>query len=177
MSDKPSFILEGYNPDKTYFQQKKFDCRNEVVNRFVASALKKQVRSNLSKCFVLLDQDNSDKFVGFYTLTSFAIDASLLESMSQGRLPNKVPCTRMVMLGVDKTYQKRNLGLKLLVNAIDRTLSASQHIGVLGLYLDADPPAVDFYLAHGFVALKDRHDEKPTPMFLHIETAKAALEG
>lgn len=177
MSDKSSFILEDYNPDRTYFQQKKFDCGNEVINRFVANGLKKQVRSNLSKCFVLLDQDNSDKFVGFYTLTSFAIGASLLESMSRGRLPNKVPCTRLVMLGVDKAHQKRSLGLKLLVNAIDRTLSASQHIGVLGLYLDADPPAVDFYLAHGFVALKDRHDEKPTPMFLHIETAKAALEG
>ncbi len=177
MSDKPSFVLEGYNPDKAYFQQKKFDCGNEVINRFVASGLKKQVRSNLCKCFVLLDQDNSDKFVGFYTLTSFAIDASLLDSMSQGRLPNKVPCTRMVIPGVDKTYQKRNLGMKLLVNAIDRTLSASLHIGVLGLYLDADPPAVDFYLAHGFVALKDRRDEKPTPMFLHIETAKAALKG
>ena len=175
MSDKPSFILEGYNPAKTYFQQKKFDCGNEVINRFVASGLKKQVRDNLSKCFVLLDQDNSDKFVGFYTLTSFAIDAPLLESMSRGRLPNKVPCTRMVMLGVDKAYQKRNLGLKLLVNAIDRTISASQHIGVLGLHLDADPPAVDFYLTHGFVALKDRRIEKSTPMFLHIETAKAAL--
>ncbi|RLA20700.1 MAG: N-acetyltransferase [Gammaproteobacteria bacterium] len=175
MSDKPSFILEGYDPAKTYFQQKKFDCENDVINRFVASGLKKQVRDNLSKCFVLLDQDTSDKFVGFYTLTSFAIDAPLLESISKGRLPNKVPCTRMVMLGVDKAYQKQNLGLKLLVNAIDRTISASQHIGVLGLYLDADPPAVGFYLAHGFVALKDRHNEQSTPMFLHIETAKAAL--
>ena len=175
MSDKPSFVLEGYNPDKAYFQQKKFDCGNAVINRFVVSGLKKQVRSNLSKCFVLLDQDSSDRFVGFYTLTSFAIDAPLLEAMSQGRLPNKVPCIRMVMLGVDKAYQKQHLGSKLLLNAIDRTLSASQHIGVLGLYLDAAPPAVDFYLAHGFVALKDRHDEKPTPMFLHIETAKAAL--
>ena len=175
MSNKPSFILEGYDPTKTYFQQKKFDCGNDVINRFVASGLKKHVRDNLSKCFVLLDQNNSDKFVGFYTLTSFAIDAPLLESMSRGRLPNKVPCTRMVMPGVDKAYQKRNLGLKLLVNAIDRTISASQHIGILGLYLDADPPAVDFYLAHGFVALKDRHDTKSTPMFLHIETAKTAL--
>ena len=175
MSDKPSFILEGYNPAKTYFQQKKFDCGNEIINRFVASGLKKQVRDNLSKCFVLLDQHNSDKFVGFYTLTSFAIDAPLLEPLSKGRLPNKVPCTRMIMLGVDNAYQKRNLGSQLLGNAIDRTISASQHIGVLGLYLDADPPAVDFYLAHGFVALKDRHDTKSTPMFLHIETAKAAL--
>ena len=175
MSNKPSFILEDYNPNKSYFHQKKFDCGNTIINRFVASGLKKQVRDNLSKCFVLLNRDNSDSFVGFYTLTSFAIDAPLLESMSKGRLPNKVPCTRMVMLGVDRAYQKQNLGLKLLVNAIDRTISASQHIGVLGLYLDADPLAVDFYLAHGFVALKDRQDPKSTPMFLHIETAKSAL--
>ena len=90
-------------------------------------------------------------------------------------MPKKVPCSRMIMLGVDNGYQKRNLGSQLLVNAIDRTISASQHIGVLGLYLNADPPAVDFYLAHGFVALKDQHDTKPTPMFLHIETAKAAF--
>ncbi|MEH6552477.1 MAG: GNAT family N-acetyltransferase [Pseudomonadales bacterium] len=177
MSDSSSFVLEDYAPDKTYREQKKFDCGNEIINKFVASGLKKQVRENLSKCFVLLDIDNSDKFVGFYTLTSFAIDAPLLSSMSKGRLPKKVPCVRMVMLGVDKTYQKQQLGLRLLVNAIDRTITASQHIGVLGLYLDADPPAVDFYLAHGFKTLKDRQDPDPTPMFLHIETAKAALPG
>jgi len=175
VSGELSFVLEVYDPAKTYFQQKRFNCGNDVIDRFVASGLKRQVRDGLSKCFVLLDQNNSDKFIGFYTLTSFAIDAPLLESMSKGRLPNKVPCTRMVMLGVDRAYQKRNLGLKLLVNAIDRTISASQHIGVLGLYLDADPPAVNFYLAHGFVALKELQDSESTPMFLPIETVKAAL--
>lgn len=175
MSASAFFVLEDYVPDKTYFEQKKFDCGNTIINKFVATGLKKQVREHLSKCFVLLDTDNADKFVGFYTLTSFAIDAPLLATMSKGRLPNKVPCTRMVMLGVDKAYQKQQLGLKLLLNAIDRTLFASQHIGVLGLYLDADPLAVDFYLAHGFQALKDRQDLDSTPMFLHIETAKAAL--
>lgn len=174
MSDSSNIILEGYDPNKTYYQQKKFDCSNPVINRFVSNGLKKQVRDSLSKCFVLLDQDDKDRFIGFYTLTSFAIDAPLLSSLSKGRLPNKVPCARMVMLGVDSNYQKKGLGLKLLVNAIDRTLSASEHIGILGLYLDADPDAFDFYNSHGFVALKERQDLQSTPMFLHIETAKEA---
>lgn len=175
MSDSSNITLEEYDPAKTYYQQKKFDCGNQVINKFVSNGLKKQVRSHLSKCFVLLDQSASDKFIGFYTLTSFAIDAHLLSSMSKGSLPGKVPCVRMVMLGVDKLYQKQGLGLKLLVHTIERTLSVSEQIGVLGLYLNADPDAFDFYESHGFVPLKARQDPQPTPMFLHIETARDAL--
>lgn len=175
MSAGPSFTLEVYDPAKTYHKQKKFDCGNPVINKFVSSGLKKQIRDNLSRCIVLLDEDNSDKFISFCTLISFAINAPLLATMSEGRLPNKVPCTRMIMLGVDVDYQKQQLGSKLLANAIDRTIAASEHVGLLGLYLDADPAAIDFYLAHGFTALKQRQDPESTPMFLHIETAMAAL--
>ena len=175
MSDKLNVILETYDPTKTYKEQKKFDCGNAIINKFVKDSLKKQVKSNLSRCFVLLDEDASDKFIGFYTLTSFAIDAPLLESLSKGRLPHKVPCSRMVMLGVDVNYKGQKLGRKLLQNAIKRTVSASEYLGILGLYLDADPPAVDFYLAHGFTALKDISNTEPTPMFLHIDTAIDSL--
>lgn len=175
MSDKLNVILEKYDPTKTYKEQKKFDCGNPIINKFVKDSLKKQVKSNLSRCFVLLDEDASDKFIGFYTLTSFAIDAPLLESLSKGRLPRKVPCSRMVMLGVDVNYKGQKLGRKLLQNAIKRTVSASEYLGILGLYLDADPPAVDFYLAHGFTALKDISSTEPTPMFLHIDTAIHSL--
>jgi GNAT superfamily N-acetyltransferase len=176
MSDNLNIVLEVYTPEKTYYKQKNFNCGKKVINKYVSDSLKKHVRDNLSRCFVLLDANDSDRFIGFYTLTSFAIEAHLLSSMSKGRLPAKVPCTRMVMLGVDLSFQKKGLGLKLLVNAIDRTLSASAHIGVMGLYLDADPDAYNFYKSHGFVPLKDRQDPDPTPMFLHIEVAKDSIK-
>lgn len=175
MSGETNVILEDYDPEKTYYQQKKFDCGNAIINKFVSNGLKKQVRDKLGKCFVLLDQADSDRFIGFYTLTSFAIDAPPLSSMTKARLPNKVPCTRMIMLGIDKTHQKLGLGLKMLKNAIDRTLLASEHIGVFGLYLDADPDAFEFYQSYGFIPLKDRQDPASTPMFLHIETAMDSL--
>jgi hypothetical protein len=54
-------------------------------------------------------------------------------------------------------------------------IQAAKHVGVFGLYLDADAKAVDFYLKHGFVMLEARQDPNPTPMFLHIHTARAAL--
>lgn len=176
MSDKPQFILESYDPNKTYKEQKKFDCGNEVINKFVRSSLKKQVKDKISGCVALLDQDAEDRFVGFYTLTMFSINASMLSSLSQGSLPSNVPCTRMVMLGVRDDYQGQQLGSKLLQNAITRAVSASADIGSLGLYLDADPPAVDFYLDHGFVALKTISKTVPTPMFLHNKTAINAMQ-
>lgn len=175
MSGKPSVILEVYDPAKTYSGQKKFDCGNKTINKYVSDNLKKQVRDNLSKCFVLLDQNDDDRFIGFYTLTSFAINADLLASISNSRLPNKVPCTRLVMLGIDKEYQQSGLGKKMLQNAMYRTLSASEHISIWGLYLDADDAAYDFYVSNGFSPLKDRQTPESTPMFLHIDILKDAL--
>lgn len=173
MSDEPYF-LENYDPGKSYYEQKKFDCGNEIINKFVSGSLKKQVREKLSTCFVLVDDSQDGKFVGFYTMTSYAIDASLLTSFSN-KLPKKVPCSRMVMLGVDLSCQKQKLGKRLLAHALQKTILASEHIGIYGLYLDADPPAVDFYLSHGFSALKERQDPESTPMFLHVDTVKDGL--
>ncbi|MES2536419.1 MAG: hypothetical protein V4632_11170 [Pseudomonadota bacterium] len=48
----------------------------------------------------------------------------------------------------------------------------SESIGAFGLYLDADPKAVDFYLKLSFVPLVEIQAERPTPMFLHIETVE-----
>lgn len=174
MSDSTGVILEVYDPSKTYYRQSKFDCGNKLINKFVTSSLKKQVRDDLSRCFALLDQNDSDRFIGFYTLTSFAIDGPDLASISGSRLPNKVPCARMLMLGVDKSYQGCSLGSKLLLNAIDRILSVSEELGVFGLYLDAAPEAFDFYVSHGFAPLKERKDPEPTPMFLSMDAVRNA---
>lgn len=168
-------LLENFDPSKTYTRQKKFDCGNERINRFVHSSLKKQVRESLSRAAVLLDEEADDLFAGFYTLTSFTIEAPLLSELSSGRLPDQVPCVRLVMLGVDKHYQRQSLGRRLLQDAILRMIDAANSIGIYGLYLDADPPAVDFYLYLGFIFLAEPLPDQPAPMFLPIDVARSAL--
>ena len=75
------------------------------------------------------------------------------------------------MLGVDKAYKGKNLGLRLLKHALVKTKESARTLGCRGLYLDADPGAVAFYTKYGFIAL-----EKPvqaadtTPMFLFLES-------
>lgn len=174
MSDNEGIVLEAYDPNKTYTNQKRFACKNHIINRFVASGLKKQVKQNLSQCFVLLDTNNGDRFIGFYTLSSFAIDAVMLEVLSGGNLPSRIPCSRLIMLGVDKEYERRGLGKLLMQSVILKTIKAANHIGIYGLYLDADEEAYTFYENLGFIPLQEKVNTKPTPMFLHIDTMRAA---
>lgn len=90
MSDN-RFILEQYDASKAYFQQKKFDCGNKLINKFVHSSLKKQVSKKFSQAYTLLDQENDDSFSAFYTLSSFKLSASDMERLSLGRLPRDIP--------------------------------------------------------------------------------------
>lgn len=169
MSDN-RFFIEKFVPTTSYFQQKKFDCGNKVINKFVYSSLKKQVNQNFSQAYVLLDTHESDRFSAFYTLTSFKLQAEQLETLSKGSLPREIPCVRLVMLGVDLSLQGQGIGRKMMSDALHRVHKASKQIGIYGLYLDADPTATKFYLSLGFTRLDNGGSEDIAKMFLSIET-------
>lgn len=174
MNDK-KFVIEQYDTSKTYFQQKKFDCGNKIINKFVHSSLKKQISQHFSQAYVLLDTENSECFSAFYTLTSFKLSAPELDKLSQGSLPKDIPCVRLVMLGVDKSLQGQGIGKKMMSDALHRVHRASKEIGIYGLYLDADPDATAFYLSLGFTRLDEGGKTDIAKMFLSIETIKALL--
>ena len=165
-----SFELGLYDPEKTYFEQKKFDCEHAIINKFVSSSLKQQVKKNTSVAYVLTDPAANDRFIGFFTLVMSCIDNAALASFASS-LPLQVPCVRLVMLGVDKSYRSKNLGLRLLKHALVKTKETARSLDCRGLYLDADPGAVSFYTKYGFIALEKPADAgSSTPMFLFLES-------
>ncbi|MDI1244669.1 MAG: GNAT family N-acetyltransferase [Rhodoferax sp.] len=160
--------LSLYDPALTYTGQKQFDCEHALINSFVHNSLKPQVKKSLSVAYVLTDADQGDRFVGFFTIAQHMIDVSLLSSMQLGSLPRKIPCSRLIMLGVDKRYKGQKLGSKLMKHALTLTLSVAKQIGSFGMYLDADPLAVDFYQKLGFALLEGDKTPVPSPMFLPL---------
>lgn len=160
--------LSIYNPTLSYQGQKKFDCGNIVINAFVHKNLKQQVAKSLSVAYVLTDTANDNRFIGFYTIAQHMVDVSLLSAMELGSLPCKIPCTRLIMLGVDKHYQGQQLGSRLMKHALTLTQSAAQQIGSFGMYLDADTEAVAFYQRLGFALLEGDKAPQPSPMFLPL---------
>lgn len=158
------------DPDSSYSGIRQFDCGHDIINKFVRRSLIKQVKENLSIAYVLTDSSNNDLFVGFFTFAQHAIDASALSSMQLGSLPRKIPCSRLIMLGVDKSYQKQNLGLQLMKQALKVTKSVAKQAGSYGLYLDADAGAVSFYTRLGFALLLGDLSPKPSPMFITLKS-------
>lgn len=183
--------VEAFDAGKTYFGVKNagskggFDCGHAVINKFVASSLKQSVRAGNCTAFALLDLDNvgaADQafLVGFYTLSMAEVACEPLKAKGVTGLPRRVPCTRLIMLGVDQQYRRPhqpglNCGTRLMKHALGRTRLACEQIGGRGMYLDADPDALDFYLALGFEPLEAPDPTRPTPMFLFKEMIPAGI--
>lgn len=168
-----AIALSRYDPSKSYKNQKAFDCGHEVINNFVARTLKQQTQRNLSVAYVLTDDD--DSFIGFCTLMAASIGRADLEATNPPSLPLAVPVTKLAMLGVANTHKGKGYGKALLLHAIDVMVRTADSVGSYGLYLEADDGAYDFYLKLSFVPLKPRQTPKPTPMFLHVDTARQAI--
>lgn len=160
--------LSLYDPALIYTAQKQFDCDHAVINAFVRNSLKPQVKKNLSVAYVLTDDDYANRFAGFYTIAQHMIDVSSLSALALGSLPHKIPCSRLVMLGVDKQYKGQRLGAKLMKHALLLTQQVAKQIGSFGMYLDADPQAVNFYQKLGFRLLEGDKSPVSSPMFLSI---------
>jgi GNAT superfamily N-acetyltransferase len=163
-----SVELSLYDPALTYAGQKQFDCEHAVISAFVHNSLKPQVKKSLSVAYVLTYADEANRFVGFYTLAQHMIDVSALSSMQLGSLPRKIPCSRLVMLGIDKRYKGQKLGSMLMKHALTVTQSVAKQIGSFGMYLDADPLAIGFYQNLGFALLDGDCTPEPSAMFLPL---------
>lgn len=161
-----TIVFSKYDSSLTYQGQKKFDCGHAVINKFVRDSLKSQVKKGVCVAYALTDHSQADQFVGFFTIGQHSIGLSSLASLSLGSLPKQIPCTRLIMLGVDGQYKKRGLGKQLMKEAFRATKLAAQAVGSFGMYLDADAGAVAFYSTLGFSLLEGDKSPNPSPMFL-----------
>lgn len=160
--------LALYNPDQIYTEQKRFNCGNAIINKYVHENLKRQVKQNLCAAYVLIDSADNNKFVGFYTLAQHSISLASLSLLQLGSLPRIIPCTRLVMLGIDNAYQGQNLGKRLMREALMMTKIVANQIGSYGMYLDGDKDAIGFYQSLGFALLEGDKSPDPSPMFLPL---------
>ncbi len=169
-----SIEISQYNPALSYTGQKQFDCGNTVINGFVQGNLKAQVKKSLSAAYVLTDSAQDHRFVGFYTLAQHMIDSQALSAMQLGSLPRKIPCARLIMLGIDERYRGQQLGARLMRHALQLTKSIAQQIGSYGLYLDAESRAVAFYQKLGLTLLEGDLSPASSPMFVPISSIPAS---
>lgn len=167
-------IIEQFDASKTYNGIKQFDCEHEFINNFAIKSLKQNVKKNMCQAYVLLDTGETDKFVGYYNVMTYSVGKESFEDPLSGST-KQVPVLRLVMLGIDKAYKGQRLGSRLLKHCLELTLKLSEHVGIAGLYLDAEDKKHSYYEERGFKGISAPNEKNILPMFIGVDTIKDAL--
>jgi GNAT superfamily N-acetyltransferase len=148
-----------------------FDCGVDSLNEWLGKrAWKNQVLGG-SRTFVVCD---GEIVIGYYCLSSAAIDRIELPKAKQRNMPDPIPAALIGRLAVDLRYQGRKIGVSLLQDALYRIITASQSIGIAYILVHAlDDGAKRFYEVKGFVAIPER----PLTLFLPVATAVVAMQS
>ena len=152
------------------------------VDNYLKLTAKKHDLHDHAKIFVVTE-DNSDKVVGFYALSSHSISQKIVPISIAKNAPNhgNIPCAFLSMIGVDAAHQGKGLGTGLLIDAMSRIARRSADIGTAAIVLDVLVDAQDdeerirrrlqFYKVMGFVATFD----DPKRLIISIKDVRASL--
>jgi ribosomal protein S18 acetylase RimI-like enzyme len=128
----------------------------------------------MSRTFVLIDDDSPTKIFGYYTLAACEIHVEKLSRKYSKKYPPKAPAAKLARLAVSKNKQRQGFGTLMVVNAIERILSVSENLGIIGFFVDAkNEEAKGYYEQFGFIPLPENLLE----LFLPIATLQQAYKS
>jgi len=147
--------------NKSIHDRASFDCGVPVLNDYLAKQAALDIKRKAAGCWVITAEHNSSTILGYYTLSSEAVDAVDLPEMPKS-ISKKLPKYRrfgaalLGRLAVDKSQQGQGLGELLLMDAFHRCLALE--VPVVVIVVDPkDEKVADWYARLGFRSLtKDR---------------------
>jgi GNAT superfamily N-acetyltransferase len=147
-----------------------FDCGHPDLNQYLQHYALINQKAGSSKTYVCC---NDSKVVGFHSLTAGSVELHKPPPrVTKGLARHPVPVIILARLAVDKSHQKKGLGRALLKDALLRTLSASEVVGIRALLVHAkDETARTWYLDWDF----EPSPTDPLHLFLLIKDLKAIV--
>jgi GNAT superfamily N-acetyltransferase len=146
-----------------------FSCTHEELNIWLKRKALVNASGGISRTYVVAQ---GARVVGYYALAAGGVVRGTLPRLLRQNTPEQIPVVVLGRLATDKDYERRGIGSGMLQEAIKRTLTASDEIGVRALLVHAiDDTAVSFYLKYRFVIspIGER------TLLLPVETARQAL--
>jgi len=152
--------------------KKEFSCGKELLDGYIRNQAKQDDNRDLSVCYVL-NEEESNRVIGYYTLSSNTINRSDLPDDLAKKLPPayiNLPTILLGRLAVDVRYKGNGYGAFLLTNALNEAVELSDRLGILAVVVEPiDDEAVSFYEAYGFTLIPSNRK-----MFITIKTIKSS---
>jgi GNAT superfamily N-acetyltransferase len=155
--------------------RKAFDCgTHPALNIFLQQQARQQSAKDSSRTFVLVDVAAPAQIIGFFTLVATEVEGDHLPPEMAKKYDNPVGAARLARLAVDKSFQRKGIGAVLLGEVMQRIIILSEHVGMVGLFVDAkDDDAKRYYEQYGFEALQ----HNPKELFLPMGTIRKIVNS
>ncbi|MBL1278010.1 MAG: GNAT family N-acetyltransferase [Ectothiorhodospiraceae bacterium] len=150
-----------------------FDCGSEALNRFLQQFARQHAEREISRTFILVDDEAPLAILGYLTLTACEVVATKLPESHQHKYPHPMSAAKLARLAVAKDWQRKEYGKLMLIETMRRTLAVGEHVGLIGLFVDAkDVNASVYYQSLGFVEVGNDTNS----LFMPLKTIREALE-
>ncbi len=149
MSHDPVII----SPLASVHRRSAFRCGETSLDDYLRRRATQDVKRRICRVFVASEQAAPATILGYYTLSSLAIQLDELPPERARRVPrHPIPAALLGRLAVDEAVQGRGIGRLLLADVYKRTLSVGEEIGIHTLVVDwLNDRARAFYKAFGFI--------------------------
>lgn len=128
-----------------------FDCGVDSLNNWLIYHALQADSAGSARTFVV--SQSSRVVVGYFSLTAGQIDileAPVRVAKGMGRFP--IPVILLARLAVDKEWQGKGLGSAMLREAVIKTLSLAEEVGIRAMLVHPlNEDAERFYKRYGFV--------------------------
>jgi GNAT superfamily N-acetyltransferase len=130
-----------------------FDCGTESLNIWLERHARQAQSVGSARTYVVHDAEQG-RVVGYQALGAAAVSAEQATARAARGMPrHPIPAILLARLAVDTSVQGHGVGAWLLRDAMLRTLSAANEVGIPVLLVHAiNESAAAFYTRHGFEA-------------------------
>lgn len=143
MLTAPTLLIEAHDLDV-------FDSGNDNLDQWLRRRARANQVSGASRTYVVAENAS---VVGYYCLSSGAIDLADAPGPIRRNMPDPIPMAILGRLAIDRNWQGKGLGTALLQDAVLRTGQAAAILGIRGLLVHAiSDEAKAFYEHYGFAA-------------------------
>ena len=152
---RPELKIEALAP---HHDRDGFSCGVDSLDRYLRTQAGQDVRSKANGVFILVEPDNPNVVLGYYTLCATSLAQGDVPIAARKHIPRYplVSATLIGRLAVSKTRQGERLGAMLLADAVHRAYASAVTVGSSMLVVDAiSVRAAAFYEGNGFVRLPD----------------------
>ena len=142
------------------------------MNIFLRRHALDQAKTGISRTFVLRDDqaEEPQRVVGYYSASAGHLQPRELPKVVSEQMT--IPVVFLQRLAIDKDFQHRGLGTKLLVHFLVSLVRVADDIGVYALVLEPLNARVDaFYRQFGLFPLP----EDPSHLYVRIRDVRAWL--